>query len=54
MISLEMLPYFYALSPNYGDPENDYLDDYKKGVLPVEARQVYETLLKEAKLIQSH
>ncbi len=50
MISLEMLPYFYALSPNYGDPENDYLDDYKKGVLPVEARQVYETLLKEGEI----
>jgi hypothetical protein len=47
MISLDLLPYFYALSPNYGDPENDYLEDYRKGVLTMEARQVYETLLNE-------
>jgi hypothetical protein len=50
MISLDLLPYFYALSPNYGDPENDYLEDYRKGILPMEARQVYETLLKEGPL----
>jgi hypothetical protein len=47
MISLNLLPSFYALSPNYGDPENDYMEDYRKGILPMEARQVYETLLKE-------
>jgi len=45
MISLEKLPYFYALSPNYGEPEVDYLEDYHRGSLPLEAKNVYETLL---------
>ena len=47
MISLDLLPHFYALSPNYGDPENDYLEDYHRGILPMEAKLVYETLLRE-------
>ena len=50
MISLEELPYFYALSPNYGEPEVDYLEDYHRGSLPLEARNVYEALLKEGPL----
>jgi hypothetical protein len=50
MISLEMLPYFYALSPNYGDYENDYLDQYIAGTLPQEAKQLYEALLQEGPL----
>jgi hypothetical protein len=45
MISLEVLPYFYALSPNYGDPKEDYLIDYEAGRLPLAAKLVYETLL---------
>jgi hypothetical protein len=49
-ISLDMLPYFYALSPNYGDPEIDYLDQYEQGLMTVEARFVYEALLKEGAL----
>ncbi len=44
-ISLEFLPYFYALSPNYGDPENDYLEEYNQGLLTQEAKSVYEALL---------
>ena len=44
MVSLETLPYFYALSENYGDP-NDYLMEYEAGRLGVESKQVYETLL---------
>jgi hypothetical protein len=44
-ISLDLAPYFYALSPNYGDPEEDYLQDYLDGRLSVEAKLVYETLL---------
>ncbi len=44
-ISLDLAPYFYALSPNYGDPTQDYLIDYQDGRLTVEAKQVYETLL---------
>ena len=46
-ISLDLAPYFYALSPNYGDPENDYLQDYRDGRLSVEAKQVYDVLLEQ-------
>jgi hypothetical protein len=49
-ISLEMLPYFYALSPNYGSPEEDYLIDYESGKMTAEARSVYEALLQEGQL----
>ena len=45
MISLDVLPYFYALSPNYGDPNEDYLIDYEAGRLPLAAKQIYESLL---------
>ena len=49
-IALDLAPYFYALSPNYGDPAADYLDDYRDGRLPVESKQVYETLLEHGAL----
>jgi hypothetical protein len=49
-ISLDLAPHFYALSPNYGDPSADYLEDYRDGRLPVEAKQVYETLLEQGAL----
>jgi hypothetical protein len=45
MISLEVAPYFYALSENYGSPEEDYLTLYEQGRLTVEAKTVYEALL---------
>ena len=47
MISLEMAPYFYALSENYGSPEEDYLIAYGEGRLPQSAKQVYEALLEK-------
>jgi len=47
MISMEYAPHFYALSENYGSPEEDYLTLYEQGRLTQEARQVYETLLLE-------
>lgn len=50
MLSLEALPYFYALSPNYGDPENDYLEQYEQGLMTAEAKQVYEALLRKGSL----
>jgi hypothetical protein len=50
IISLHDAAYFYALSPNYGDPENDYLDQYEQGKMTAEARKVYEALLKEGPL----
>lgn len=45
MISLDLLPAFYALSPNYGDPENDFLDQYDQGLLSPEAKAIYALLL---------
>ncbi len=50
IISLKTLPYFYALSPNFGDPENDYLIQYEQGLLPMEAKSVFEALLREGPL----
>ncbi len=46
-VSLDLAPYFYALSPNYGDLENDYLQDYRDGRLSVEEKQVYDVLLEQ-------
>lgn len=45
IVSLSMAPNFYALTSNYGDYENDYLVDYKKGLMSRETKQVYEALL---------
>lgn len=45
MISLETAPYFYALSENYGSPEEDYLIAYHEGRLNQASKQVYEALL---------
>jgi winged helix DNA-binding protein len=50
MISLEVAPYFYALSENYGAPAEDYLIAYEEGRLSQAAKQVYEALLKEGAL----
>jgi uncharacterized protein YcaQ len=49
MVSLDTLPYFYALSENYGDP-SDYLLEYEAGRLGVESKQVFETLLAQGPL----
>ena len=50
MISLSVAPYFYALSENYGAPEEDYLIAYEEGRLSQAAKQVYEAVLKEGAL----
>ena len=50
MISLEIAPYFYALSENYGSPEEDYLLTYEEGRMTQAAKQVYETILSEGAL----
>jgi hypothetical protein len=50
IISLDLLPSFYALSPNYGTPDEDYLLDYEQGKLTQEERLVYETLLDQGPL----
>lgn len=50
MIALDMAPYFYALTENYGDPENDYKQLYDDGLLSREAKMIYEALLREGPL----
>lgn len=45
LISLEIAPYFYALTENYGSPEEDHLIQYREGRLTLAARQIYEALL---------
>lgn len=45
IISLEIAPYFYALTENYGDYKEDYLIPYEDGRLPQGAKQVYEAIL---------
>jgi hypothetical protein len=50
MIAPDVAPYFYALSENYGAPEEDYLTQYEQGRLTIESRQVYEAILKEGAL----
>lgn len=45
-VSLELLPTFYALSPNFGEID-DYLEQYRDGRLGVDAKSLYEALLNE-------
>jgi hypothetical protein len=45
MISLEVAPYFYALSENYGSPEEDHVLAYEQGHLTLAAKNIYEALL---------
>lgn len=52
LMSLELLPYFYALSPNYGDIE-DYLLQYEEGKLGAEAKNVYEALKEQGAMATS-
>lgn len=49
IVSLDYLPYFYALSENFGDPE-DYLLEYEAGTLTAEAKAIYEALLEKGPL----
>ncbi|HSF82238.1 MAG TPA: crosslink repair DNA glycosylase YcaQ family protein [Anaerolineales bacterium] len=50
MISMQAAPYFYALSENYGSPEEDYLTIYEQGRLTQEAKAVYEAVLDKGPL----
>jgi hypothetical protein len=50
IISLQTAPYFYALTENYGSPEEDYLLSYEEGRLTQSAKQIYETLLDKGSL----
>ncbi len=50
MIAMSVAPSFYALSENYGAPEDDYLTLYEQGRLTQEAKAVYEAVLDEGPL----
>jgi hypothetical protein len=50
MISMNLLPFFYALSPNYGSPIDDIQEQYSQGELPLEAKHIFETLLDKGPL----
>lgn len=50
MIALPVAAYFYALTENYGSPEEDYLTLYEQGRMTQEAKTVYETILNEGPL----
>jgi len=49
-VSLKVVPYFYALSENYGDIEQDHILSYEAGHLTLAAKLVYDVLLKEGKM----
>ena len=49
LISLEMFPYFYALSENYGSLD-DYLQEYEDGLMTAEAKAIYEAILEHGPL----
>lgn len=50
IISLNAAPLFYALTENYGSPEEDYLIQYQEGRLTLEGKLIYEALLNEGAL----
>jgi hypothetical protein len=54
MISLDVAPFFYALSENYGEPERDYLQLYQDGLMTRESKVMYETILKHGPLDTVH
>jgi DNA glycosylase AlkZ-like len=49
-ISLKIAPYFYALSDNYGSPEEDHIIAYEEGRLTMAAKQVYDALLEKGSM----
>ncbi|NMC83712.1 MAG: winged helix DNA-binding domain-containing protein [Anaerolineaceae bacterium] len=49
-VSLELAPYLYALSPNYGSPEDDFAEQYQMGTLTQETKLVFEALLEKGPL----
>jgi hypothetical protein len=50
LVALKTMPYYYALSENYGDPHQDYLLQYEAGQMTQEAKAVYEALLNKGAL----
>ncbi len=50
LVALPVVPYFYALSENFGDWRADYLELFAAGRLTADARAVYEALLEKGPL----
>ncbi len=50
IISLQTAPYFYALSPNFGEPELEISDQYHAGQIPLEVKLIFEALLEKGPL----
>jgi hypothetical protein len=50
MIAPKVAPYFYALSNNFGSPEEDYLTLYEQGRLTLEEKSIYKVLLEQGAL----
>ena len=50
LIAVDVVPCFYALSENYGDPEHDYLQQYADGLLSHPAKVIYEAVLRQGPL----
>jgi hypothetical protein len=50
MLAVDVAPYFYALSENFGAYDEDYLTQYEQGRLTQEAKTVYEALLDKGPL----
>jgi hypothetical protein len=49
LVSLDLLPTFYACSDNFGDLQ-DYLEEYRAGAMTAEAKAIYEALLEHGPL----
>jgi len=50
IISMELLPYFYVLSPNFGNPSDDLLIDFQDGRISMEQKLIFNALEKEGQL----
>lgn len=50
IISLQTIPYFYALSPNFGEPELEISDQYHAGQIPLEVKLIFEALIEKGPL----
>jgi hypothetical protein len=49
LVSLKVLPLFYACSENFGELD-DYLQEYADGLMTAEAKAIYEALLEHGPL----
>ncbi len=50
LVALDLLPYFYACSNNYGDYTTDHVEEYREGRLSAEAKAIYDALLENGPL----